>query len=129
MDYLADTVAMVRHLTQDSKQGKRAKAIFQEADQGLHRIFVSGVTLMEILYLSEAKRIAVPLAELVSHINKSRNYAIIPIDAEIVLTASRIDDIPELHDRMIAATALFLDIPILSPDPLFVNSHFVRTVW
>ena len=129
MDYLADTVAIVRHLTEDRKQGKRAATVFEEADRGLHRIFISGVTLMEILYLSEAKRITVPLTELIAYIRKSRNYAVVPVDQQVVVAASRIDDIPELHDRIIAGTAYFLDIPIVSPDPLFVDSRFVRTIW
>jgi hypothetical protein len=38
VDYLADIVAIVRHLRQHPALGGQAASILQEADQGLHRI-------------------------------------------------------------------------------------------
>ena len=66
MDYLADTVAVVRHLRQHPALGRQAARILHDADQGLHRIYISAITLMEVLYLSEAGRIDLPLDELVA---------------------------------------------------------------
>jgi predicted nucleic acid-binding protein len=62
MDYVADTVAIVRHLRQ-KRLGKQTARIFREADAGQHTIAISSITLMEILYLSEAKRIDVRLPD------------------------------------------------------------------
>jgi phage portal protein BeeE len=58
---------------------------------------------MEILYLSEAKRIDVRLPKVINLTLASTNYAIVPIDADIVLTAATIDDVPELHDRILCS--------------------------
>ena len=55
MDYLADTVAIVRHLRQHPALGSQAANILHEADQGLHRIYLSAITLMEVLYLSAVR--------------------------------------------------------------------------
>jgi predicted nucleic acid-binding protein len=84
VNYLADTVAIVRHLRKHPALGSEAARILKEADAGLHRVYLSAITLMEVLYLSEAKRIDVPLSELVSIVTASRNYEIIPMDSETV---------------------------------------------
>ncbi len=59
MEYLADTVAIVRHLRRHTALGRQARQTLTEADQGQHHVFVSAVTLMEVLYLAEARRIDV----------------------------------------------------------------------
>jgi len=35
----------------------------------------------------------------------------------------------ELHDRLILATAKWLDIPIISIDSKFKNIHDIETIW
>ena len=129
MEYLADTVAIVRHLRSHPALGPQAAQILREADTGLHQIYLSGITLMEILYLSEAQRIDVRLAELVSIVSQSENYEITPVDAEVVLAAIGIDDVSELHDRIIVATALHLGVPILTGDRVIAASRHIQTIW
>jgi PIN domain nuclease of toxin-antitoxin system len=129
MEYLADTVAIVRHLCEHPALGREARQILRDADAGLHRVHLSAITLMEILYLSEAGRIDVSLAELVSTVSKSRNYLIVPVDADILLAAIGIDDVPELHDRIIVATAKYLNVPILTGDQVIAESRHIQTCW
>ena len=129
MDCLADTVAIVRHLRQHYALGRQASDILHEADQGLHRIYLSAITLMEVLYLSEAGRIDLPLEELVTTVSRSRNYRVVPVDADIALAAVGIDDVPELHDRIIVATARYLGVPVLTSDRVIAASRHVQTLW
>ena len=129
MEYLADTVAIVRHLRRHSALGHQAAQILNDADQGQHRVYLSAITLMEVLYLSEARRIDVRLQELVKHIGDSTNYATVPVDTDIVLAAVGIDDVPELHDRIIVATAKHLNVPILTGDQVIAQSRHVKTIW
>ena len=129
MDYLADIVAVVRHLRQHSALGRQAADILQEADQGLHRIYLSAITLMEVLHLSEAGRIDLPLDELVATVSRSRNYRVVPVDADVALAAIGIDDVPELHDRIIVATARYLGVPILTSDRVIAASQHVQSLW
>jgi PIN domain nuclease of toxin-antitoxin system len=129
MDYLADTVAIVRHLRSHPALGQEAAQILRDADAGLNRVYLSAITLMEILYLSEAGRIDVSLTELISTVSMSRNYVIVPVDSDILLAAVGIDDVPELHDRIIVATAKYLDIPILTGDQVIVKSRHIQTCW
>jgi PIN domain nuclease of toxin-antitoxin system len=84
---------------------------------------------MEILYLSEAKRIDVRLPEVINLTLASTNYAIVSIDAEIVLAAATIDDVPELHDRILVATANSLGVPLLTSDKVIASSKHVQVIW
>ena len=56
-------------------------------------------------------------------------YTLLPIDTESALRAGRlVADHTDPIDRMIAAQALALDIPLLSPDPL-LDQFGVRRIW
>ena len=129
MRYLADSVALIRHLRQHRRLGKQARKILQEADAGKHTIFVSAISLMEILYLAQAKKITVDLAEVITLISNSPNYTLVPMDADVVLAAATVDDVPELHDRMLVGTAKHLQVPILTSDKIITQSSHVQTVW
>jgi PIN domain nuclease of toxin-antitoxin system len=127
--YLADTVAIVRHLRNHPALGREAARILHEADQGMHKIYLSAITLMEVLYLSEAERIDLPLADLVDTVSRGQNYEVVPIDTDVTLAAVRIDDVPELHDRIVVATASHLGVPILTGDRVIAGSQHVQTLW
>ncbi len=129
MDYLVDTVALVRHIRGGRRLGRQVRKILREADQGHHTIAISGITLMEILYLSEHRRIPIDLGILGNLLAQSGNYAVVPVGYEVVRAAAAIDDVPELHDRMIAGTAAWLGIPILTSDPAMMASQHVHTIW
>lgn len=48
---------------------------------------------------------------------------------EVVTSAVGIDDVPELHDRLIVATAKLLTVPILTNDPVMSGSKHTTTIW
>ncbi|MBI4788556.1 MAG: PIN domain-containing protein [Chloroflexi bacterium] len=128
MEYLADTVAIVRHL-RSRRLGHQAAQILREADAGQHLIYISAITLMEILYLSKRRRIDLPLSELVHRVTGSPNYTFVPVGVGIVLTAQEVDDVPELHDRILVATAEWLHVPLITSDGVLAKSTHVQTVW
>lgn len=129
MEYLADTVAIVRHLRRHPALGREAAKILREADQGLHTIYISGITLMEVLYLSEAGRIDLPLTDLVVTVSRSRNFKILPVDSDVTLAAVGVSDVPDLHDRIIVASARYLGVPILTGDKVIAASEHAQTLW
>jgi predicted nucleic acid-binding protein len=129
MEYLADTVAIVRHLRGHPALGPQAAQILRDADAGRHHVYLSAITLMEVLYLSEAKRVDVRLDELIGHVSGSVNYEIFPVNADVVLAAAEVDDVPELHDRIIVGTAKWLGVPILTGDEIISESSHAQTIW
>jgi PIN domain nuclease of toxin-antitoxin system len=129
MVYVADTVALVWHLEKHRRLGAQARGVLQGADHGHHTIVISGVTLMEILYLSERRRILIDLTTLKNLLAGSQSYTVAPVSLEVIEATATIDDVPELHDRVIAGTAAWLNIPILTNDPDMTASRHVRTIW
>jgi PIN domain nuclease of toxin-antitoxin system len=109
--------------------GKQAAVILQGADRSEHHVYLSAITLMEVLYLSEAKKVDVSVDELIRLVSTSANYEIIFVDGAIVLEATEIEDVPELHDRIIVATASWLGVPILSSDAIMSKSRHAKTIW
>jgi predicted nucleic acid-binding protein len=129
MEYLADTVAIVRHLRRHPALGPQAAQILRDADTGEHHIYLSAITLMEVLYLSEAKRVDVHLGELIRHVSGSANYEIVPVNTDVVLAAADVDDVPELHDRIIVGTAKRLGVQILTGDGTISKSRHAEAIW
>ncbi len=84
---------------------------------------------MEILYLAEAKRITLSIGDLLALISRSQNYSVVPVDAQIVEAAAFVDDVPELHDRILVATAVVQRVAILTPDQVMTASRHVETIW
>lgn len=59
----------------------------------------------------------------------STTSEIVPVNAEVVLAAAEVDDVPELHDRIIVGTAKWLRMPILTGHVVISESRHVKTIW
>lgn len=128
MDFLADTVTIIRHFSKSGAIGKEDRNILGAAEKGKHRIHLSVLSIVEIMYLSQKNRIAIDLAETIRIINTSENYNIIDLSSDIVIVANSIE-FYELFDRLIIATARFLDVPLLTCDKEIRKSQFVEVIW
>jgi predicted nucleic acid-binding protein len=123
-EYVTDTQALVKFMMGKKVINDKSHQAFIDADKGACTIIIPAVVLMEVLYLFEKNRIDISLFD-TEVLLKSKNYQFEPLSLEILKTASGITDIPELHDRLISATARYLDIPIITNDPLIQKSQFV----
>jgi PIN domain nuclease of toxin-antitoxin system len=129
MNYLLDTVTVIRHFSEQGKIGKQAALILDAVGKNQEiTLSISTISLMEIMYLAEKKRITIDLQQTLKLINASPYYNIINLTTEILLTAETIE-FYELHDRLILATAKWLDIPILSSDSLFPQLPDITVIW
>lgn len=127
-EYVADTVALVLHL-EKRKSGASAEQIFDSAENGQTIIHIPAMVFAEILYLSEKKRITTNLADVFALLQNSPNFKEFPLTADVIKSAEQITDIPELHDRIISATAKHLNLELITNDTKIQNSTFVKTIW
>jgi predicted nucleic acid-binding protein len=123
--YVTDTQALIKFMMGQKVINEQCHQAFLSADQGDNIIIIPAIVLMEILYLFEKSRIKIDLIQ-TEVLLKSKNYQYEPLSLEILKTAADIHDIPELHDRMIAATARYLDIPLITNDPVIRKSRFIK---
>jgi len=125
--FVTDTQALVKFMMGKKVINDKAHRAFLAADNGEAIIIIPAIVLMEVLYLFEKHRIEIGLLQ-ADDLLKSRNYQFEPLTLEILHTASEINDIPELHDRLIAATACYLDLPLITNDPVIRSSRFVTVL-
>jgi PIN domain nuclease of toxin-antitoxin system len=126
--YVADTMAIVLYL-ENRRYPNNIKAIFNDTAQGKATIYFPAVSLMEIGYLSEKLRIDISLSTVLQLTEENKNFIIYSLDSATVIEAFKIKNIPELHDRLITATAAILKVPLITNDPIIRQSLYVETIW
>ncbi len=126
--YAYDCVAHFRR----RRLSDTARALLEEVAAAGDQIAISSITLAEIVYLSEKGRIAPDTLErLISALEQTNALLIeIPFDRQIALALQKVDrtQVPELPDRIIAATARHLDLSIISRDHKIQLSD-LQTIW
>ena len=127
-NYVVDTMALILKL-EKRKLSSRIKNIFKKLESENINILIPAMVLLEIGYLSEKKRIDTNLEEVKKFMIKHKSVSFAAITEEIIDTTFEIDDIPELHDRIIAGTALNNKCSIITNDPVIAESKFVKTIW
>ncbi len=128
MEYLLDTVTLVRYLSNSGKLSPKVKEIFDCSERFECVFAISTISLMEIMYLAEKNRISISLEETLERIRFSTMYKIMNLSTEIIQTAQTVR-FYEMHDRLILATAKYLNIPIISPDNQFKNIEGIEVIW
>jgi PIN domain nuclease of toxin-antitoxin system len=126
--YVADTMAIVLYL-ENRKLPGNIKTIFNDATRGKSIIYFSAVSLMEIGYLSEKLRIDTTISSILHLTEGNKNFIVHSLDSTTVIEAFKIKDIPELHDRLITATASVLKAALITNDPIIHQSKFVKAIW
>jgi predicted nucleic acid-binding protein len=108
--------------------------VFIDADNGLVQVLVPGIVLVELVYLVEKGVVSRSrfdqLLAMLDGVNKS--YAVTPLSQDVARTMIETvpwSAVPELADRIIAATAVALNLPLLSKDARHQNSTVVETIW
>jgi PIN domain nuclease of toxin-antitoxin system len=129
---IADTHALVWYLAADRRLSETARRFIEGAVEGNEAIGVSAITLVELVYLTEKKRISAEmLARVFAEVRSTTSvFQVIPLDLDIVQNLPRVawDAIPELPDRVIAATALHFAVPVISRDAR-IQASGMETVW
>jgi len=129
---IADTHAAVWHLFNNPRLSLSARNVIEEALQAGHQIGVSSISLVEMVYLSEKERIPLTAVHdlIRALIDPEHPLHELPVDASIaeqMLSISR-EQVPEMPDRILAATGARYGVPILSRDRKIQASH-IQTIW
>ena len=129
---VADTHAVIWYLYGDSRLSALARQLFAEAARQGDVVSISSMTLAEVLYLVEKGRIsATALNVILTELNSTTSVLMeTPLGRHVVAAMSTISraSIPELPDRVIAATALHLGVPLISRD-LKIQLSGITTTW
>jgi PIN domain nuclease of toxin-antitoxin system len=123
-----DTMALVLRLEQ-RKLSQFVRTLFIEAEQGQRHLSIPAMVFAEIGYLSERGRIDLTLDDVKTYCTEHPMIEEAPLTQAIVAHSFGIDDIPELHDRLIAGTASYRQVALLTNDPVITQSRHLTVMW
>lgn len=129
---VVDTHAVIWYIFKDSRLSVTARTTIEQIAAEGNQVALSSITLAEIVYLSERGRInSTTLDRLLREVESDDALLVeIPFDRNIALTLRQVDrsQIPDLPDRIIAATGLYLKVPIISRDRR-IQLSTINTIW
>lgn len=129
---VVNTHAFIWYLLSPQRLSQTARdTLTQVATRG-DRIFIPAITLVEICYLvDKGKWRPEDLDALVTAIaDPHRGFVIAPLNQQTALAIRDVDraTVPDMPDRIIAATALTLGLPLVTRDGKIRASN-VTTIW
>lgn len=129
---VADTHAALWYVFGDARLSGPAKSAFDEAANSRSKIVVSVISLAEVVYLVEKGRLpASAYADLQKALHDPDHVLQeAPVTTEIIDAMLEVPcvDIPDMPDRIVAATAVYFGVPVISRDGRIRASN-VQTVW
>jgi len=130
-DVVADTHAILWYLSDPQRLSSVAKAALMAAAVS-GTIYVSAISLVEVAYLVDKGRIPEPSFDLLiqTTIDPAGGVVLTPISHEVARAVRRVPRkvVPDMPDRIIAATALHLGLPLVTADQK-IRSSGITTVW
>lgn len=129
---VADTHALHWYLFDDHQLSNTARDFLDQAQANQDVVAVSSITIIELTYLTEKKRVSAELLPRVLEVlaDPTTIFYEISLDNAVARAVSRIsrEQVPDMPDRIIAATALYLNVPVISRDSK-IKLSTIETIW
>ncbi len=115
-----DTHAAVWYLLDSERLSARAAQVIDDTASAGDTVYLPSISLVELIYLTEKRRL--PLSALHALMQElgaqDSAFRVAPLDIRVVEALFRIprEDVPDMPDRIVAATALSLGLPLVTCD-------------
>jgi predicted nucleic acid-binding protein len=130
---VADTHALIWYITADPRLSAPALAALQQAEQQRLPIYVPTIVVIELRYLVEKKTITEQEFDTILGTLKSptRYPTPAPLDLITAESLARIPRavVPEMPDRIVAATAWTLGLPLVTRDTEIRKLTNITIIW
>lgn len=128
MDHVTDTHSIIWYFTDDPRLSRHALEAFEKTiREGV--IIIPTVVLAEIMYIAGKGKITLTFDETLQKIDSYENFIVAALDVQILKLAEKIKVDLEMHDKLIAATALYYHAALITRDPLIRKSGVCTTIW
>src|SRR5579875_3101135 len=117
---IIDTHAIIWYAYNDARLSANAATFIDNTILRGDRIGLATISLVEIVYLIEKSKIPATTFPTIQQLvlDPSRGLELVPLDEGIVQALATVPrtQVPDMPDRIIAATALHLGVPLISRD-------------
>jgi PIN domain nuclease of toxin-antitoxin system len=132
MSAVLDTHTVLWYLENSKELSAVARTTIEDAVRDARDVHVSAISLVETVYLVERRRLPInALEQLRSALNDPNSGLLIaPVDGSVADALPNIprDVVPDMPDRIIAATALHLGLPLVTRDRR-LQAAGIQTIW
>ncbi|MBX3290482.1 MAG: PIN domain-containing protein [Acidobacteria bacterium] len=132
-DLVIDTQIAVWYFENSTRLSTAANTVLDSAVRSGGTIFISTITIVELIYLIEKGRLAPDkLIKLNAELRlPNTSFAAQPLTKEIsdalgLIPRTLVADMP---DRIISATALYLNLPLITSDSDIHKLTNIQTIW
>lgn len=129
---VVDTHAAVWYLLNARSLSANAQRAMDDAAKSGDPVYLPSISLVEVIYLVEKGKLpAVVLDRLTEALSEpDSSFLIASLDLPVTLALPQIprDVVRDMPDRIIAATALYLGLPLVTRDPE-ISKAGIRTIW
>lgn len=131
--FVCDTHTLIWHLQDSASLSAKARSVLDDVEAGKATAIIPSIVLVEMVYLAEKKRIDPSLVEMALSCFRGdgENYQIAALDLAVAEGLRQIPRsvVPDMPDRIIAATALAMALPLLSTDSNISTLGNIQVVW
>lgn len=132
MSAVLDTHTVLGYLENSSELSAVARRTIEDAVREARDVFVSSISLIETVYLVEGRRVSGNALERLRSALDDPNSGLFvaPVDrgiADALPNISR-EAVPDMPDRIIAATAIHLGLPLVTRDRR-LQAAGIQTIW
>ncbi len=131
-EYVVDAHTLIWYFEDNPRLGAKAGEIM---DASHSILLLPLITLAEVCWAVERGKCAIPsVADLLRDVDADPRITIIPLDRAILDISLTLTSIGEMHDRQIAATALYrasqgVKVALLTRDENITASGLVPVLW
>jgi PIN domain nuclease of toxin-antitoxin system len=129
---VTDTHALLWYLREPQKLSANAFSAIDTAIIADGPVFLSAISIVEICYFVEKARLpATALEEVLRIVGASgTGFVVSPVDLAVAQALQQIPRqlVPDMPDRIIAATAFHLGLPLVTRDAQ-IRSANITTIW
>ncbi|MDI6631243.1 MAG: PIN domain-containing protein [Bacillota bacterium] len=126
--YLLDTHILIWYFTGNQRLKPQIRERIDEIRNRGGRLLIPTIVLAEALNIAEKDRVRFDFTALYRLLQEEPEFEIVGFGPEILEETMRLKGIPEIHDRIIAATARFYGAGILTKDRIICESGEVETI-
>ena len=127
--FVVDANALWWYLKLPRRLSPSAEEVFRQAEAGSVVLVVPAIVVAEVYYLSVKLGQPFILPNFLNELATVHGMYISDLGRTQLEMLDRLPEIPEMHDRLIAAEALALGAPVVTRDPVIAASSQVQSIW